>query len=185
MVTVSGCQTPLCYDSGIDPSGRYVATIVEPYTAQSSFTYDSKIAAGTGAPSCGSIDGLESGATVEFQGTGTVDDRTQTCKLIVAKLVSVPAEIMPGDGSAQAEETFAAAQVSDNGLIRASEEVTLSGCSGGYAVEVLAGGQLSALFDTPTPGQLPPAVLFRLFQPVSTSSCQQCEDSFVIQFSKE
>lgn len=45
---------------------------------------------------------------------------------------------------------------------------------------------LSNVFDTPVPGDLPPALMHRIFVPVVTSTCAtNCEDNFVIQFSKE
>jgi hypothetical protein len=188
-VLIVGCQDRLCYDAGMDPNGRYAATIIEIYNAQSSFTYDPKLNKGSGgAVSCAGIDGLAAQAMVEFQGTGTVDDLSRTCQLIAADLTSRPSEIMPGDGSAQREAMFAANQV-DDGLIHASQQVTIAGCPGGYGLEVYYGGTalpFSHVFDTPVPGDLPPALLHRIFVPVATSTCAtNCEDNFVIQFSKE
>lgn len=185
-VFVLGCHNRLCSDAGIAPNGRYKASVVELYNAQSTFTYDPTI--GTGMPSCAQIDGLGPGIPLEMQGIGTVDDHSGTCELIAADLVSLPPQIMPGDGSAVREETYAAAQVSADGLIHASQQVTIAGCAGGYAVNVYAGSStppLSSVFDTPVPGQLPPAILFRIFVPVANSTCQLCEDNFVIQFVKD
>ena len=188
-VLIVGCHDGLCYDAGIDPHGRYRATIVETYNAQSSFTYDPKLNMGSGgAVSCAGVDGLAAQATLELQASGTVEDPTKTCQLITADLTSAPPEIMPGDGSAQSEVAVAAAQVR-GGLIYAAQQATITGCSGGYALDVYYGGNappLSNVFDTPVPGQLPPALLHRIFVPVATSTCAtNCEDNFVIQFSKE
>ena len=187
-VLVVGCHDRLCYDAGMDPHGRYAATIIETYNAQSSFTYDPKLNMGSGgAVSCAGIDGLAAQATVELQGSGTVEDSTRTCQLITADLTSAPPEIMPGDGSAQREATVAADQLSD-GLIYAAQQATIAGCSGGYGLDVYYGGKalpLSNVFDTPVPGDLPPALLHRIFVPLATSVCAtNCEDNFVIQFSK-
>lgn len=44
---------------------------------------------------------------------------------------------------------------------------------------------LSGVFNPPISGEYPPALMYRIFIPVSNSSCQTCEDNFVIQLAKE
>lgn len=186
LAVTSGCHHGLCVDAGIDPHGKYRATIAGLYDASSMFTYDPSNRYSGDRPSCASADGLGAGVTLEFQNVGTVEPGNETCGLIVADLLSAPAEVMAGDGSATTEEQIAAAQVVYNGLIHTSQQATVGGCAGGYATMVATGNQpLSRLFDPPMTGQLPPALLYRIFVPVAGSSCQACEDNFVIQFEKE
>jgi hypothetical protein len=64
-----------------------------------------------------------------------------------------------------------------------AEAVTIGGCGGALGLGIRAGAP-GELFAPPTTGQLPPALLYRLFVP-SSGSCPPCDDNFVIQFTKE
>jgi hypothetical protein len=180
-----GCDHPLCSDVGIDSHGRYRATVVALYEEQGAFTYQQSLVQSSGFSkgSCGALDGIGPGATLEFKATGTVDNKNALCKLITAEVVSRPPEIVPGDSSSQADEEFARRQVSESSSMFAGEAVTIGDCEGAFGVSIRPGAP-GELFATPTPGQLPPALLYRLFVPTS-GGCTPCDDTFVIQFTKE
>jgi hypothetical protein len=66
----------------------------------------------------------------------------------------------------------------------AVEDVTIGNCTGALGLDILPGRGAGGVFATPTPGALPPAVLYALFMP-NGSTCQLCDDNFVIHFVKE
>jgi hypothetical protein len=90
-----GCVDRLCYDVGIDSRGKYRADLIEVYNAQSTFVYEPGIgwSNGTSKGPCAGTDGLMAATSLELQGTGMTDDRTDTCELNTADLVSAPAPI--------------------------------------------------------------------------------------------
>lgn len=179
----AGCTTRLCAPEGLSSSGEVLsATIVEPYTATGDFTYDQQIVLGNGptAP-CPGNDGLVQGASVEFRTAGMVDNGTKTCQLIRAQTIAVPAPI-----TAVSDDTdpLTNAQVEhDQSIIYSAEQVSVNGCDGAYDFAILSGDSPGGIFSTPVAGMRPPAVLYRLFLP-STSACQLCFDTFVIQLAK-
>ncbi len=184
-VVASGCNDRLCYDVGIDPNGRYRASLVETYDMQGHFTYDHSLAvnAGLATGSCAGFDGIAAPTVLELQGKGTVDNSNRNCKLITADLVAAPSEIVPGSDSAQSDAREAQLQVADISLMYVAEAATIGGCGGALGIGIRPGAA-GQLFATPMTGTLPPALLYRLFVP-SIGSCQPCEDSFVIQLTKE
>lgn len=94
----AGCHDRLCYDVGIDPNGRYRATVVAVYDAQGTFTYDRSliVSAGVSSGSCAQLDGIGAATSVEFLAKGAVDNSNDNCKLIPADLISAPSQIAPG-----------------------------------------------------------------------------------------
>jgi hypothetical protein len=181
-VLVGGCDHPLCTDVGIDPHGSYRATVVAAYEEQGSFTYQKSLIQASYA-SCGALDGIGPGTELEFRATGRVDDKNKICQLIKSDLVSAPAAVVPADSSSQADAIVAQQQVSELSAMFAGEAVTIGDCGGGFGVSIRPGAP-GQLFATPTAGQLPPALLYRVFIPTS-GGCTPCDDNFVIQFTKE
>jgi len=181
-----GCQNRICYDAGIDPSGRYKVSVIDLYDTRSTFTYDGSLVMSNGldTPSCSQVDGIGPGATLELQAVGTVQNRNQNCELIAAKLVSAPSQIVPVDGAGPFLE-LARNEVAETSIMYAAEAAAIAGCSGGFGLSIRpGGGGLGGLFATPVTGRLPPALLYRVFQP-SSDTCQACADNFVIQIAKE
>jgi hypothetical protein len=180
---LAGCQSRLCAPEGLNTSGEVLsATIVEPYTPNGDFIYDPQVVLGSGptAP-CPGNDGLVQGAAVEFRTAGTVDNGTKTCQLITAKTIALPAPI-----TAVSDDTdpLTNAQVShDQAIIYSAENVSVNGCAGAYAFALISGDATGGIFSTPVAGTRPPAVLYRLFLP-STSACQLCFDTFVVQLTQ-
>jgi hypothetical protein len=169
---------------GIGTSARYRVDIAEVYDAQSTFTYEygTGWSNGLSMGPCSGADGLSAGTSLELQATGTTDDRTRTCELITASVVSAPPQIAlsgPSNDSLAVDQARAG-----ESLMYAVEAVTVNGCSGSLALDVLSGLGAGGPFSEPVPGHLPPALLYALFLP-STTTCQACEDNFVIHFTKE
>ncbi len=182
-VAVAGCASRLCAPEGLTTSGEVLsATIVEPYTPNGDFTYDPQVVYGFGLTSpCPGNDGLVQGASVEFRTAGTVDNGTKNCQLIEAKTIAVPAPIIAVSDST--DPSVSAQVARDQSIIYSAENVSVNGCDGAYAFALISGGAPSGIFSTPVPGMRPPTILYRLFLPTS-SACQLCFDSFVVQLAK-
>jgi hypothetical protein len=188
----SGCQDRLCQDVGIANGASYRVDIAERYDEASRFTFDeTHVWTGANPVSCAGLDGLVAGTALELRVAGTVGNGVGTCRIVNANLVSGPPEIASGDGSAMVEEIAAAANATfDAVVVRATKEVTVAGCHGGYALaiydgKVSRGGVATPeIFSPPVPGELPSAILYRLFLPAAGSSCTSCQDNFVVQFSR-
>ena len=179
----AGCVSRLCAPEGLSTSGEVLsATIVEPYTPSGDFTYNQQLVLGSGPPApCPGDDGLVQGASVKFRTAGTVENGPKTCELISAKTLAVPAPITAVSDNT---DPLTNAQVArDQSIIYSAENISVNGCDGAYAFAIIAGGSPGGIFSTPVPGMLPPALLYRLFLP-SSSACQVCFDSFVVQLAK-
>ena len=93
-----------------------------------------------------------------------------------------------GAGIARRERSrsdpLVSAQVArDQSIIYSAENVSVNGCEGAYAFALISGSAPGGIFSTPVPGMRPPTILYRLFLP-SSSTCQLCFDSFVVQLTK-
>jgi hypothetical protein len=186
LAPVAGCQESLCHDAGIDSSGRYKIGVMDLYNEQSAFTYNGSLVVSAGGASrgtCAQMDGIGPGVSLELQAVGTVEDSTQTCKLIAANLLSAPSQIVQSDPFAQADQSYARNQIQQYALMYAAIGVTVSGCAGGLGLAILPGGP-SGAFAPAVPGELPPALLYRIFTP-SSGTCLACGDNFAIQIAKE
>jgi hypothetical protein len=178
---LGGCSTPPC-KSGPQASGRYRVTVNEPYTEQSQFTYNPSLTRHTVPDRCGGPFGAGAGAQLEFRTTGTFVKRDDDCTLVAADLTATSADaVLLGPSS----DSSALLQVQQtNAYFFGAEEVETGGCRGTLAFEVIAGRAPDGLFSAPVPGQYPPAVLYRLFEPElndAAPTCLFCDDAFVAQ----
>ena len=178
---LAGCSTPPC-KSGPQASGRYRVTVNEPYTEQSQFTFDINLTRQTVPNRCGGSFGTGAGAQLEFRTIGTLVKRDNDCTLVAADLTATSGDAMVLGPSSDSSALLAVQQT--NAYFFAANEVETAGCRGTLAFEVIAGRAPDGLFSAPVPGQYPPAVLYRLFQPEQNDAaptCLFCDDAFVAQ----
>lgn len=180
---LAGCHLDPCYP-GIDPHARYRIDVQELYTAQSDFAYDVSSTRSEGfAVACPTTqDSVGPGAVFELQATGTMNDTTGSCSIGTANILSVPSQIdLRGPASDWHAKSVAGA---GNPLLYATSDVSLPGCTGSMALDLLAGDLRNGVLATPQVGQVPPVVFYRYFIPTS-GSCVECNDNFVIQLTQE
>lgn len=178
---LAGCGGGLCNEN-IDQHGRYQIDAVDVYNQQSKFIFNGARAAyymSTGA--CSGVDGIDTGALLELQATGSVSDGTKDCQYVTANVTSAPQQITLQGPSSDPYAT-ADARYGDT-FMYAVENVAVAGCTGVMVLNLFGGGAEGGLFSTPVEGDFPPAILYRLFLP-STGVCQPCDDNFVIQLTK-
>jgi hypothetical protein len=170
----SACVTRPCYpDSGIQLNARYRVTIVELYNQQSTFTYDPALIRANGLAMGTCPDALRpaAGDTIDIQATDTAAGPGKACLLVAGRVTSAPPAVDLIKPSTQAH--------GDLSLIYAAEDVNIAGCNGSLNLDLSPTKNPGGAFATPTPGSLPPAVLYWLFLP--TSGCQPCDANYVVQ----
>ena len=173
----AGCRVHMC-DDEISPSGRYQATIVEAYDAQTTFAGNPPTST---METCAASDGLGAGMTLEVQATGTV--MTSGCKVVAADITGPPAPVsLLGPPATQPGRT----RVSSGGagFMIAGASVTTPVGDGDLVLDFLFGGASGGIFATPVSGALPPVVLQRTFFPAQDPS-PRCLDQFVVHLVKE
>ncbi len=167
-----------------DSNTRYSVRVLDVYNAQSKFKY---VSGGDGyalsSGSCSAIDGIGPGASLEVQATGQASGRNDTCYFVTAELTSAPPELTLSGPSADGNALL---QVrGSSAFMYALENVSIAaGCSGSLVLEFFAGGGAGGIYAQPVQGNLPTALLYRLFLPTD-GSCKPCDDNFVIQLAKE
>jgi hypothetical protein len=167
----------------VDPGARYSAKVFDVYDSNSKFRQFQGTDAGTMYDTrCSSLDGIVVGSTLQLQATGQVSNRNDVCYLVTAQITSAPAELsLTGSSS----DSNARNQVSGrDSFMYAMETATLDGCAGVFVVELFNGGNPAGIYATPVEGDFPPALLYDMFLP-STSTCQPCDDLFVTQLTKQ
>jgi hypothetical protein len=177
------CHLDPCYP-GIDPQARYRVDVLEPYTYQSSFTYDvTRIHQRGFDMACPTAqDGVGSGSMFELQVTGTMSDTTGSCSIATAEILSTPSPIELAGPVSSSVATGVAR--TGNPLLSATSDVDIPGCTGSMALLLLPGDLRNGILATPQPGHLPPVIFYRFFHPTS-GGCVECDDNFVIQLTQE
>jgi hypothetical protein len=171
----AACETPLC-DPEADPAARYRLEILDEYDSASRFAFVASRGRGLSYVTCAGTDGLQPGAALELQASGKDAIVGDTCLLVTANLVTGPATLTPLGPSSDATATL---EAKSHGSMYAVEDVSFGACNG-----VLILQTFGASDDPAVEGQLPPVILYRLFLPAPSSSCQACDDNFVVQLSK-
>jgi len=177
----SACVTRLCQpDSPIQSDARYRATVVELYAPQSTFTYDPSLirASGLAMGTCPDTLRPAGGDAIDVQATGTVENLSKTCLLVAGEVKAAPASVSLIMPAADAQQVRGG-----DPLLYAAEDVTIGGCTGALDLALSAKGNAAGALATPTPGSLPPVVLYWLFLPTS-GGCQPCDANYVVQLQK-
>jgi len=184
VLSFAGCSTPPC-KSGPQASGRYRVTVNEPYTEQGPFTFNPSLTRQTVPDRCGGPFGAGTGAQLEFRTTGTFVKRDDDCTLVAADLTATSAGAVVLGPSSNSSALLQVQQT--NAYFFGADEVETDGCRGTLAFEVIAGRAPDGLFSAPVPGQYPPAVLYRLFEPEQNDAapaCLFCDDAFVAELER-
>lgn len=182
-VLLAGCHLDPCYQ-GIDPQARYRIDVQELYTAQGDFTFEISRTRSEGlAVACPTTqDGVGPGSVFELQATGTMNDTTGSCSIGTGEILSAPSSIdLIGPASDWHAKSVGGAGTP---LLYATSDVSLPGCTGSMAFDLLPGDLRNGILATPQPGEVPPVVFYRYFFPTS-GSCVECNDNFVIQLAQE
>jgi hypothetical protein len=185
LVLAAGCDKRMCRP-GIDPHGRFRADILDVYDEQSMFTFRRELASSRGSAEGGRCpagsDGIVRGTALQFEGTGSVVNDQDNCMLVASKVVAGPPQITlkgPSSDPVTVEQVH-----TGDPLLYAAEDVTIGACSGTVGVAIVPTDTPAGYFAEPMPGQLPHALLYRLFI-TSTPGCQSCDGNFVIKLVKE
>lgn len=180
ILLVVSCSEHRCQDAA-DPHSSYTVALIDVYDSSSKFV----VSAGGGSipsgGSCQGIDGLSPGVALGFQANGEVSVPNDTCLMVTADLTAAPAQI--GVGMPSSDTNAAHLARGSNSFMYAVEDVTIGGCSGPMIFELYSQGGPGGIFGIPMVGQLPPALLYRLFLPTDPA-CSFCADNFVIQLSR-
>lgn len=185
LALAASCDKRMCRP-GMDPSGHYQVDIVDVYSEQSAFTFKRELASSRGSAHgmrcVAGSDGIVAGTVLKFEGTGAIANSVDTCMLVASKVVAGPAQTT---WQGPSSDTVTVEQVqSGDPLLYAAEEVTIGSCSGSVGFAVVPTGTPAGYFAEPIAGQLPHALLYRLFIP-KTPGCQPCDGNFVIRLVKE
>jgi hypothetical protein len=172
-----GCETRLC-DAEADPTAHYRLEVLDEYDEQGRFAFTTGL--GDGSPvstgRCLGADGIQPGAVVELQATGTDARQGDVCLYVTTNLTSAPQPLVRLGPSTDLTATL---EAQGNGSMYALENVSFGGCAGVVVLEVFGATDAPAV-----EGQLPKVLLYRLFLPASGSSCLACDDNFVVQLAK-
>jgi hypothetical protein len=185
LVVAVGCDKRMCRP-GMETHGRYRVDVVSNYDEQSAFTFKRELARSNGFAEgnrcpAGS-DGIVAGTAIRLEGIGGVDNDQDNCTLVAAKVVAGPPQITLRGRSS---DTITIDQVhTGDPLLYAAEDVTIGSCSGTVGFAVVPTGTPAGYFATPAAGQLPHALLYRLFV-AKTSGCQPCDGNFVVHLVRE
>ena len=170
-----GCPEPCT--SELKNGTTYGISVVDYYTPEGPYSFDRQatsgaVFAGT-APSCAGNDGIVPNTAMNVRVTGTASVGGG-CDALVGIAVNPPTPV-----------TIKGNLNGTGGVLGVAHQVSIGGCDGRWLLQFLGGGRTS-LFDEPVHGQLPPAVMHRVFQPSKEdASCKACQDSFVIRFARK
>ena len=99
-----------------------------------------------------------------------------------AELVSGPSQITVLGPSSDALALRMAVDGFD--FLFSLDQVLIGTCAGILTLELGDGYGAGGIYAAPVPGQDPPVILHRLFQPSDPAACASCGDAFVVQLSK-
>src|SRR4051812_16025359 len=155
------CGLSPCID-GVGAGASYDVEVVAPYVDGGAYRFTpngGSYFASSG--SCQSFDGVDAGVTLSFKGVGTMSDQAKTCDMVTAQAVSLPMSVTANGPS---KDAVALRQIrATSGFMYALEDATVGDCSGTLVFGFFSGGGPGGVFGTPTAGQNPPTVLYRLF----------------------
>ncbi|HVV52723.1 MAG TPA: hypothetical protein VHO06_23890 [Polyangia bacterium] len=175
--TGAGCSARMCNDQ-IDSNALYQVTVVQAYTAQSTFLDPSPIDPNS---SCGASSPIAAGTQFQLQAHGAATREGQSCLVVQSEAVgsvgSVSIEGPPANMFANNILT------SSPYFMTAGGHVTLATGDGDLILGFRTAGGSGGIYATPVPGQYPQVVLDTYFYPATNNP--SCGDEFVVQLAKE
>jgi hypothetical protein len=172
---ISGCGEKLCVE-GLDIGTTYKVTVLEPANANSQYgvqtsggPYSQGPDFGVGVSSgetCGAGFDLVAGSTFLLEPVSKED--RMDCYGLVGDVSS-----LQGTQDVQlAQQPFGPMMGGGDFLSTQTYEMQKGGCSGQWQLDFDSSG--SPPLNTPVPGEYPPVVLQRTFQPSDTTDIQSC-----------
>jgi hypothetical protein len=176
-LTSAGCGARMCNDQ-IDPGALYQVTVVQAYTAQSTFLDPSPIDPNS---SCGASGPIAAGTQFQLQARGTAIREGGSCLIVQSDVVgSVGGVAIEGPPTMMFVTNIL---TSSPYFLTAGGHVTLASGEGDLILGFRTAGGSGGIYAAPAPGQYPPVVLNAYFYPAANN--QSCGDEYVVQLVKE
>lgn len=170
---LAACEAAPC-DHVLQEEKVYSAVVLASYSTGGVYPGPDPVA--RGADSCAGFDGMTEGTSVGLKMVGRTDG--ESCRPALGMLEQVP----PAVTISKPGQPTGATSV----LLKGVGMTTLNGCSGWYSLGYYRVQGAQDPFAVPVPGQTPPLVLLRGFQPSSDAGagCKSCQDYFVVQLQR-
>jgi hypothetical protein len=176
-LTSAACSPRMCNEQ-IDPGALYQVTVVQAYTAQSTFLDPSPIDPNS---SCRASGPIAAGTQFQLQAHGSAIREGGSCLIVQSDVVgSVGSVAIEGPPTMMFVTNIL---TSSPYFMTAGGRVTLATGEGDLILGFRTAGGSGGIYATPVPGQYPSVVLDAYFYPAENN--KSCSDEYVVQLFKE